>query len=65
MPASSITLIGIHRDNASQDASMRLLEEQYAKDGRLEFIRLDDNYGFSRANNEGISRAKHTVRFSA
>lgn len=45
-------------DNASQDASMRLLEEQYAKDGRLEFIRLDDNYGFSRANNEGISRAK-------
>lgn len=45
-------------DNASQDASMRLLEEQYAKDGRLEFIRLDDNYGFSRANNEGISWAR-------
>lgn len=45
-------------DNASQDASMRLLEERYGKDGRLEFVWMDDNYGFSRANNEGISRAK-------
>lgn len=44
-------------DNASQDNSMRLLEEQYAGDDRLELLRLDDNYGFSRANNEGIRRA--------
>lgn len=45
-------------DNASQDDSMRLLEEQYAGDERLELIRLDDNYGFSCANNEGIGRAE-------
>ncbi len=44
-------------DNASQDNSMRLLEKQYAGDDRLELLRLDDNYGFSRANNEGIRRA--------
>lgn len=44
-------------DNASQDDSMRLLEERYAGDDRLELLRLDDNYGFSRANNEGIRRA--------
>lgn len=45
-------------DNASQDNSMRLLEERYAKDERLELLRLDDNYGFSRANNAGIDRAR-------
>ena len=45
-------------DNASRDDSMRLLEERYAGDERLEFIRLDDNYGFSYANNVGIGRAK-------
>lgn len=45
-------------DNASQDGSMCLLEEQYVGNERLELIRLDDNYGFSRANNEGIDRAK-------
>lgn len=45
-------------DNASRDGSMRLLEELYAENEQLSFIRLDDNYGFSRANNEGISRAK-------
>ena len=44
-------------DNASQDESVRMLEEQYAGDGRLELIRLDDNYGFSYANNVGIRRA--------
>lgn len=44
-------------DNASQDGSMRLLEERYAGDERLELIRLDDNYGFSGANNVGIRRA--------
>ncbi len=45
-------------DNASQDNSMRLLEERYAKDERLELLRLDDNYGFSRANNAGTDRAR-------
>lgn len=45
-------------DNASRDDSMRILEERYAGDERLELVWLDDNYGFSRANNEGISRAK-------
>lgn len=45
-------------DNASQDDSMRLLEDRYAGDERLELLGLDDNYGFSRANNEGIGRAK-------
>lgn len=45
-------------DNASQDDSVRLLEERYAGNERLECIRLDDNYGFSRANNVGIDRAR-------
>lgn len=45
-------------DNASQDDSMSLLEERYAGDGRIEFIRLGDNYGFSYANNVGIDRAR-------
>ncbi len=44
-------------DNASQDDSMRLLEERYAGDERLSFIRLDDKYGFSYANNVGIRSA--------
>lgn len=44
-------------DNASQDDSMRLLEERYAGDERLELLRLDENYGFSGANNVGIRRA--------
>lgn len=45
-------------DNASQDDSMRLLEERYGGEERLELIRLDDNYGFSYANNVGIDRAR-------
>ena len=45
-------------DNASQDESMRLLEERYAGEERLELIGLDDNYGFSYANNVGINRAR-------
>ena len=44
-------------DNASQDDSMRLLEERYAGNEQLSFIRLDDNYGFSYANNVGIRSA--------
>lgn len=49
-------------DNASQDDSMRLLEERYAGDERLELLRLDENYGFSGANNVGIRRAGSGVR---
>lgn len=45
-------------DNASQDDSVRLLEERYAGNERLELIRLDDNYGFSHANNVGIDSAR-------
>lgn len=44
-------------DNASQDDSMRVIEERFGGDSRIETIRLDDNYGFSYANNVGIRRA--------
>lgn len=44
-------------DNASQDDSMCRLEEQYRGRKRLELIRLDNNYGFSYANNVGMRRA--------
>ncbi len=45
-------------DNASSDISMRHLEEKYAGIQEVELVYLDDNYGFSRANNVGIERAK-------
>ncbi len=44
-------------DNASQDDSMRMIEEHFGGDSRIETIYLDDNYGFSYANNIGIRRA--------
>ena len=44
-------------DNASQDGSVELLREQYGKEKDVELIVLDDNYGFSYANNVGIRRA--------
>lgn len=44
-------------DNASQDDSMCRLEEQYRGREQLELIRLDNNYGFSYANNVGMRRA--------
>ncbi len=44
-------------DNASQDDSMCRLEEQYRGRKQLELIRLDNNYGFSYANNVGMRRA--------
>lgn len=44
-------------DNASQDDSMQIIQERYGADGRIEAILLDDNYGFSYANNVGIRRA--------
>lgn len=42
-------------DNASKDGSDDLVEKNY-KDVKL--VRLDDNYGFSRAANEGLMRTK-------
>jgi GT2 family glycosyltransferase len=42
-------------DNASTDDSMQLLREQYGENSKVELIPLDDNYGFSYANNVGIS----------
>lgn len=44
-------------DNASKDGSMRLIQERYGTDTRIETVFLDDNYGFSYANNVGIRRA--------
>lgn len=44
-------------DNASRDDSMRIILERYGGDSRIETILLDDNYGFSYANNVGIRRA--------
>ena len=41
-------------DNASGDGSLEALESRFAGDGRVHLIALDKNYGFSKANNEGI-----------
>lgn len=45
-------------DNASRDDSMQIIEDRYAGDDRIETVLLDDNYGFSYANNVGIRRAQ-------
>ncbi len=42
-------------DNASQDSSADYIEQHYPG---ISLIRLDQNYGFSRAVNEGIKRTK-------
>lgn len=44
-------------DNASRDDSMQILQERYGDSAEIELIRLDDNYGFSYANNVGIHKA--------
>lgn len=41
-------------DNASGDGSWEALESNFAGDERVHLISLDRNYGFSKANNEGI-----------
>ena len=41
-------------DNASADGSLEALNGRYACDKRVHLIALDKNYGFSKANNEGI-----------
>ena len=42
-------------DNGSQDESCAFLREHYPE---TKIIQLDDNYGFSRAVNEGIRQSK-------
>lgn len=44
-------------DNASQDDSMQIIQEHFGDNRGIETIFLDDNYGFSYANNVGICRA--------
>lgn len=41
-------------DNASTDDSLLLLREKWGNNKQIHIITLDGNYGFSRANNEGI-----------
>lgn len=41
-------------DNASTDGSLEALREKWAVDEQVHILALDDNYGFSKANNEGI-----------
>lgn len=44
-------------DNASTDGSLEELERVYADNENIHLIRLSENYGFSKANNEGIKWA--------
>lgn len=41
-------------DNASTDDSLSLLRENWGADERVQILSLHENYGFSKANNEGI-----------
>lgn len=45
-------------DNASTDGSVEILRKRYGEEEQVELIELDDNYGFSCANNIGIRHAK-------
>lgn len=44
-------------DNASTDDSLEELKEEWGESGKVQIIELDDNYGFSKGNNEGIKWA--------
>lgn len=44
-------------DNSSTDGSMEELREYWGENPQIRIISLDKNYGFSRANNEGIKAA--------
>lgn len=44
-------------DNASQDASVQAIKDRFGGEDRIETILLEDNHGFSYANNVGIRRA--------
>lgn len=50
--AESIQIVVV--DNASTDDSLSLLKDKWENSGQVHIIALDDNYGFSKANNEGI-----------
>lgn len=54
--ASEVKIVVV--DNASQDGSVQGLREQYGEEEGVELTILDNNYGFSYANNVGIRRAK-------
>ncbi len=41
-------------DNASDDGSREAIQDKWGGDARVHVIPLEENYGFSRANNEGI-----------
>ena len=41
-------------DNASTDDSLELLKENWGSHEQVKILSLDGNYGFSKANNEGI-----------
>lgn len=41
-------------DNASTDGSLEELKEHWGDNRQVQIISLEDNYGFSKANNEGI-----------
>lgn len=41
-------------DNGSTDGSLELLRQHWALNVQIHFIELGNNYGFSKANNEGI-----------
>ena len=41
-------------DNASTDDSLSMLYKNWESHEQVEILTLDDNYGFSKANNEGI-----------
>lgn len=41
-------------DNASTDDSLAALREKWGENEQVHILALDDNYGFSKANNEGI-----------
>ena len=44
-------------DNASTDNSLKNLTEKWQNNSQVQIVALDDNYGFSKANNEGIKAA--------
>lgn len=50
--SSQIRIIVV--DNASTDDSLTLLKDNWGCDERVQILELDRNYGFSKANNEGI-----------
>ena len=51
-------------DNASTDGSLEELREQWVNNAQIHIIPLKENYGFSKANNEGIRWAiKQGIEF--